>query len=174
MGFVTVGQAVADYMTAGMVENGGPIPDLSTVYQTPPMITPEWEFYKDQNPGHMTGAVMYVHISHRISTRIAVGGQHSGKKMRVYNCYLLSVYRSQEDRAEDAGMANRIYLDAVNDWIEADRNLGAPAVIWQAGEGNLHGGEDLSFEIPMPRILGNGTKQIWNILEMYAIEEATT
>lgn len=162
--------AVASYLTAGV----GTIPSLSTVYDHPPKLVNESDFYSAELPGTATGAVIFVYIGPHSSQRVAVGGNHSGKKFRTYPlglmCYLLSV----KPDAQSAGIDNDAFLDGLQTWIEADRTADSAGVVFEWGEGGENRSPDILTHSMLPRPRNSGAVTIFTSVEVTVREMATT
>lgn len=147
--------AIAAYLSSPNAN----IPYLAHVYQHPAKFTPEGEFFDGQDPGHQTGAVIFLYIGRQMEHRIALGGPHNGRKAVEYELVLDCFIRSTSPQAEDAGTAADDFLDALVAWIRADRNAGNPALIFQWGEGANPGGPDIEIEALYPRSI-RGSQQV--------------
>ena len=88
MSRATVRAAIASYLTNYGVTN------LSSVRQFPAKLTPEGEFFEGEDPGHSSGAIIFLYIENQRENRIALGGPHNGRKAIDYtfilDCYLRS------------------------------------------------------------------------------------
>ena len=132
-----MGSGVRSNVRAALVAylQGAGITNLSNVYGFPPKLTKEGEFFDGQDPGHASGAVIYLWFEAQHEQRFALGGAHSGKKGVNYSLVLDCYLRSTHKKAEDAGNDNDDFLDSLVTAIRADRNAGAPGLIFQWGEG---------------------------------------
>lgn len=165
MGRAAVRQAVADYLsTAGVT-------GLGKVYAHPPKFTSEGEFVANNDPGHTSGAVVFIHLRRQSERRIAVGGATSGIKMRVYSVGLICVFRSKTADTQTVGAENDAFLDSLVDAILANRNAGAPAAIFQWGEGDDFGEPDVHVDAEMPRPLRQQVSQVFSVVEVTALEQ---
>lgn len=135
------------------------IPYLSHVYDHPAKFTPEGDFYDGQDPGHQTGAVIFLYIARQSEHRAALGGPHNGRKVVEYELLLDCFIRSTSPKAEDAGAAADEFIDALVARIRADRNAGDPTVVFQWGEGTDPGGPDIEIEALYPRTV-RGSQQL--------------
>lgn len=172
MSRATVRAAIATYLTKGAAN--GTIVYLSTVFQHPPKFTKETTFTTDDTPGTAEGAVIYLHLVDQHEYREAIGGPHSGKKMRVYLCGLICVLRSKKSESQTAGFANDDFLDSLTAYIEATRNAGDPSAIFQWGEGTTAGGNDIVVKAGMPRPIRQQMAQVFTTVEVIVLEELTT
>lgn len=166
MSRATVREAIASYL-----ENAD-IAHLTTVKRFPPKFTPEGEFFDDDEPGLASGTILFLYFQSQDETRIALGGAHNGRKAVEYtlilDCYLRSTHRKSEDAASD----NEEFIDALTTAIRADRQAGAPAVVFQWGEGSFPGSADISVTVDYPRVLrGSGSAtQIYSNVRVSVIE----
>ena len=132
------------------------IPNLGTVYTALPKIANEADLFTSSYPGNGLGAVIYMFFTHQEETRIALGGAHDGRKFRPYDLGLLIVFKSDLRQTVDGQAAFDEFIDALTGWIQADRNAGNPAVIFQWGEGGVNGGPDIRLEYTFPRTVDGG------------------
>lgn len=168
MSRATVRAAIQDYLS-----NAG-INYLSQVYAHPPKVTPGGEFYASQDPGHSSGAVIYLHIANQFESREGIGGPTDGQKFRYYTCAMVCVFRSKKTDTQEVGADNDAFLDALVTAIEADRNAGNPAVIWQWGEGSFLYGDDIKVRAEMPRPIRQQISQVFSVCEVTTIESLST
>lgn len=163
----TVRQAINAYLTGYGVTN------LSNVYNFPAKLTKEGEFFDGEDPGHSSGAVIFLYIENQHEVRFALGGAHSGKKGIQYTFVLDCYLRSTHKKSEDAGADNDEFLDSLVAAIRADRNAGAPGLIFQWGEGNFpNGGEDIDITSYYPKQLNGGasTTQVYSMVRVTVVE----
>jgi hypothetical protein len=172
MSRATVRAAVQAYLAPA----NSAIPFLGNVYAHPAKFTPEGEFYDGQDPGHSTGAVIYIYISEQVEHRIALGGPHAGEKAVEYMIHMDCFIRSQGQRTEDAGADSDTFLDALVAFIRADRNAGKPSVIFQWGEGTFPGGSDIQVDALYPRPVraGNQVSQVFASVRTKVVEIVKT
>jgi hypothetical protein len=165
----TVRAAIVSYL-----ENAG-ITSLSTVKPFPAKFTPEMEFYAGEDPGTQEGAIIYTFVSRESEKRIALGGSHSGKKAVEYEFVLDCFFRSTKRKTEDVGADNETFLDSLISAIRADRQAGAPTVIFQWGEGILPGGSDIEVTSYYPRLLNGAgsTTQVFSSVRVAVVEILT-
>jgi len=161
MSRAAVRDAVVSYLSSAGIEF------LSTVKAFPPKFTSEQEFYSyDGDDSHNSGAIVFVWISSQRESRIALGGPHDGRKAVEYEFALEVYFRSSHPKAEDAGADNDTFLDSLTAAIRADRNAGAPSVIFQWGEGTFPGSTDIEVASDFPRVLrgsGSATQTYSNV-----------
>lgn len=148
------------------------IPFLSNVYAHPAKFTPEGDFFQGQDPGHTTGAVMFIYIGQQAERRAALGGPHSGRKIVEYDVVLDCFIRSMSAKSEDTGIDSDTFLDSLIAYIRADRNAGNPSVVFQWGEGSYPGGVDLEVMALYPRTLkGSGqVSQVYATVRTKVVE----
>lgn len=169
MSRATVREAIATYL-----ENAD-VPYLTTVKRFPPKFTPEGEFFDDDEPGHSSGAIIFIHFAAQNETRIELRGLHGGGKATEYTVLLDCYIRSTHRKAEDAGADAETFIDGLVEAIRADRNAGAPAVVFQWGEGTFPGSADIEVAVDFPRILaGSGSAtQVYANVRVSVIEMIT-
>lgn len=78
-----VRQAVAAFLAPPAVVNVG------DVQAHPPKITPAGNFYAMSPPGAGTGCVIRVFLADQHERRVALGGEHNGRKWRQYTVDLI-------------------------------------------------------------------------------------
>ena len=167
----TVRAAIVSYL-----QNAG-ITNLSTVYGFPPKLTKEGEFFEGQDPGHASGVVLYLWFENQHEQRFALGGAHSGKKGVNYSLVMDCYLRSTHKKSQDAGNDNDDFLDSLVAAIRADRNAGAPGLIFQWGEGQFpNEGVDIDIASFYPRMLNGAgtTTQIYSSVRVNVTEIVTS
>ena len=162
----TITEAVYQYLKP----ETSSIPYLGTVYKALPKIANESDLFTNSYPGLGLGAVMYMFITRQDEHRIALGGAHDGRKWRGYDLGLLIVFKSDHRETEDGQAAFDDFIDALTEWIQADRNAGNPQVVFQWGEGNENGGPDIRLEYTFPRTLNGGVTLYQAVAHIQAIE----
>jgi hypothetical protein len=165
----TVRQQVLEYLQNANVTH------LSTIKPFPAKFTPEMEFYAGEDPGHSSGAIMYLYIESEAEHRIAFGGSHNGRKAVEYSMVLDCFLRSTQRKAEDAGYDNESFLDSLITAIRADRTAGTegkPFPIFQWGEGTMPGASDITVTSYYPRQLSGGASvtQIYSSVRVTVVE----
>lgn len=176
MSRTTIRAAVQSYLQ-GLGQNGtGSISYLTNVYSFPAKFTKDMEFYQGEDPGIGAGCLMFLYIERENRKRIALGGAHSGKKFVTYNFVLDCFFRSTEQKTQDVGAMNDVFLDSLIAQIEADRNAGAPGTVFSWGEGGINGGTDIDIQSYYPRNLAGGASvtQIYSSIRVVVNELATT
>ena len=147
MSRTAIREAINTYLT-----NAG-LPVLASVKSFPAKFTPEMEFYQGEDPGTQDGVLIYLYVESQRERRIALGGAHSGEKLVDYTFILNCFFRSTKRKTEDVGADNETFLDALVAAIRADRQAGAPGVIFEWGEGAGFGGPDIEITSYYPRTL---------------------
>jgi hypothetical protein len=166
----TVRSAIQTYLEGAGIEH------LNSVKPFPAKFTGDMEFYDEDEPGISSGAIMFIYFQAEQETRIALGGAHNGRKAVEYTVSLDCFMRSQHKRSEDAGRDNETFIDALVSAIRADRQAGAPNVIFQWGEGTFPGSADLSVESYYPKLLNGGVSatQIYSTVRVSVLEILNT
>lgn len=141
---------------------------LNTLYTAPPKRIPGPAFREGQPAGTPSGAVGVVHIVSETEERIAIGGEHSGKKWVHYTVELQVFQHSIHQHSEDAMADFDAVIDAVKTRLRSDRRLDDWPVIFEAGERSLVGvyGE--------PRVVQDGSTEIWGAVQFEVSEVLTT
>lgn len=165
MGRASVREAVASYLEAGEITF------LNTIKKHPPKFTSEREFYDDDEPMQSSGAIIFIHIAAQKETRIALGGEHNGRKAREYE-FVLDCYLRHLGSAVEAGENNDAFLDSLVAYIEANRTADSNGVIFQWGEGTFPGSADIEVDADFPRVLnGAGSVvQVYSSLRISVVE----
>jgi hypothetical protein len=125
---------------------------LDRVYPTYPL---RWDFLTHGSGDHRCQVSVDFEADGEL--RIAIGGEHSGKK-RIDYLVCLDIFHRSTNPDTAVGMNNfdRI-LDELKERLRADRRLSADeSVIWQAGEGGY--GIQTEFEKPDHNVGGEPTE----------------
>lgn len=162
MSRATVRQAVVSFFQPPAV--GG----LNKVYSSAPKRIAGPEFREGQPSGTFSGAVGVVHLSAENEQRIAIGGEHSGKKWVHYTVELQVFLHSIHTHAEDAMADFDSVIDGVKERLRSDRRLDDWPIIFEAGE------RELSGEYGEPRVLQDGSTEIWGAVRFEVSEVLTT
>jgi hypothetical protein len=87
----------------------------------------------------------------------------------VMDCY----FRSTLKQSEDVGSANEDFLDSLITAIRANRNAGAPGIVFQWGEGVNPGSADIEVTSYYPRQLAGAqaVTQVFSSVRVIALEE---
>lgn len=168
MSRATIRAAIGEYLSSANITN------LSKVLAQPPKFTSGGEFFQGQDPGHGSGAVIYIHLSQQNEYRIALGGPHNGLKMRPYVVGLICVFRSKKPDTQDVGDDNDAFLDSLVAAIEADRTAGNPQTIFQWGEGDDLYGVDIKVRAEMPSPIRQQMSQVFSVVEVTVLEMINT
>lgn len=150
------------------------IPNVGSVQAHPPKLTMAGDFYKMSTAGAGTGMVIRVFLGDQHERRIALGGAHNGRKWRQYTVDLMCTLDSTTSRAEDADSANDTILDALVTRLQSDRQLGAPGVIFQAGEGTESGGDDIRVHAGLPVAMSDSIVRIFSTVTFDCVEVLAT
>ena len=167
-------------ITAWLAPGGNPsvVEFCSDVIAHPPKVTAEDRFDLGSHGG--SGGLIFVFIPQQSETRIALGGPHDGRKMRLYSVELLCIFRSVKT-AEELGTDLDVFLDSLVERIQADRNLGtAPTadvtagMIFKAGEGEYPGGTDIEVATMLPRTTRAGMTEATCSVKLAVLEVLAT
>ena len=141
---------------------------LNNVYTSFPKRIPGTDFRLGQPAGTKSGAVGVVQIVGEREERIAIGGATSGKKWVHYTVELDVFCHSIETHAETAMNFFDSVIDGVKAHLRSDRWLNDYPVIFEAGERALIGlyGE--------PKVLADGSSEIWGAVQFEVSEVLTT
>jgi hypothetical protein len=171
MSRTTVRAAITSYFQTGI--DTAAITGLATVYPHPPKITPEGDFIvASEDPGHSMGTVMYIYLGKTPRKRLGTGGPTSGIKQALYPVALVCFTRSAAAKSQDCGVQSDAFLDSLVAYIQANRTANSAGVIFQWGESDHFGGDDISVDVTMPRLLGGklGLTQVYSVVEVLALE----
>jgi hypothetical protein len=160
--------AIQAYLT------GANVKFLGTVFSHPPKWTNETDFMANGYPGQGTGVVIYIHLRRQSEFRIALGGATGGTKIRPYNCVLICLLNSKKPNAEDVDADNDDFLDSLTAAIEANRNAGSPAAIFQWGEGDTLYGVDIKVDTHFPRPIRQQSMRQFSLVEVTVLEQLNT
>lgn len=162
MGRATIRAAVVDYFDPPAC---GFLNKLFTAH--PKRIEGTW-FRYGQPAGTNSGAVGVVHIVAETEERIAIGGEHYGQKWVHYDVELQLFMHSIHRHSEDAMADFDTLIDNVKAHLRADRRLDDYPVVFEAGERSLTG------EYGEPRVLSDGSTEIWGAVRFEVSEVVTT
>jgi hypothetical protein len=148
---------------------------VGVVVARPPKWTNETDFVGTTgSPGQGTGVVIYIHLRRQAEFRMALGGATGGMKMRPYNCVLICLLNSKKQNAEDVDADNDDFLDSLVGAIEANRNAGSPAAIFQWGEGDTLYGVDIKVDTHFPRPIRQQSMRQFSLVEVTVLEQLNT
>lgn len=159
--------AISDYLQAQHITF------LESVFPYPPKVTSEGDIL---TPGGMedSGAAIFLHLQEQVEHRVALGGPHSGAKLRAYTLRMLCVLRSVNEQAEQVGLDNDSFLDSLTAAIEANR-VANSTVVFQWGEGDTEGGLDIRINADLPvQLRGFQMTQVWSTVDVTVMEILTT
>ena len=97
---------------------------LGSVYPALPKTAQESDLFTFTPPGEGLGAIIYMHVASKYDDRIALGGEHDGRKFIPYTLSLLCTFKSDLPQASDAQAAFNKFIDALDAYIRADRTAG--------------------------------------------------
>lgn len=147
---------------------------VGTVFSHPPKWTNETDFVANGYPGQGSGVVIYIHLRHQSEFRFALGGATSGMKMRMYKCTLICLMNSKKTNAEDCDADNDTFLDSLVAAIQANRNAGSPAAVFQWGEGDTLYGVDVVIDTTFPKPIRQQTMRQRSLCEVAVLEQMNT
>jgi hypothetical protein len=167
-------------------ENSG-IAYLGTVYPALPKVSNESDLFQFVPPGTGVGVIIYMFIENQEESRVALGGQHGGRKFRHYGLSLLCIMKSDLSSSADGQAAFNEFIDDLTAAIQADRNAGTEAaslggfgpyvgtgVVWQWGEGSMLGGPDIHIEYPVPKTAEGGVQLFQAVVRVTVAEFLNT
>lgn len=156
------------------LQNAG-VTYLGTVFAHPPKWTNETDFVGTTGyPGQGSGVVVYIHLRRQSEFRMALGGATSGMKMRSYKCTLICLMNSKKTNAEECDADNDTFLDSLTGAIQANRNAGNPAAVFQWGEGDTLYGVDVMIDSHFPRPIRQQTMRQFSLVEVTVLEQMNT
>lgn len=166
----SVRAAVVNYL-----QNAG-LPGVGSgnVKPFPAKITPEGDFYQNEDPGHMQGVIIFTHIERQHEKRIELRGATGGGKEVTYEFAFTIFFRSSQPKSEDAGKDNETFLDAFISAVRASKTAGtSDGTVWQWGEGQMNGGTDVQIESDYPRSLNgkSAVTQVVSVARVIVIEQ---
>jgi hypothetical protein len=147
---------------------------LGTVFAHAPKWTNETDFVANGYPGQGSGVVIYVHLRHQSEYRFALGGATSGMKMRAYKCNLICLMNSKKTSAEECDADNDTFLDSLTAAIQANRNAGNPAAVFQWGEGDTLYGVDVIIDSRFPQPIRQQSMRQFSLAEVAVLEQMNT
>lgn len=162
MSRTTVRKAVTEFFSPPAV------PMLSAVYSSIPKRVPGPEFRKTLSAGTKSGAIAIVAIAGENERRIAIGGEHNGRKRVFYDVILEVKMHSVHTHSEDAMADFDILIDNIKEKLRSDRRLANDGVIFEAGEGYLTG------EYADPEVMNDGSTIIWGVVRFEVSEVLNT
>lgn len=162
MSRATVRAAIRDYFIPPTV------PGLNTIYTAAPKRIEGTAFRAGQPAGTESGAVGVIHLVDEWEERIAIGGEHSGKKWVHYTVEMQIFLHSVRRRSEQAMDDFDEVVDNFKAALRADRRLNDWPIVFEAGEKSLEG------EYGEPRVLQDGSTEIWGAVRFEVSEILTT
>lgn len=163
------------------------ITNYGTLYQALPKVANEQDLFTNTFPGLGMGATVYMLPTSSTDTRIAMGGQHDGRKWVEYVFSFLIVFKSDATDTVTGQLAYSQFISDFTAWIRADRNAwtegigqggrgpyGGTGIVFQMGEGGVNGGPDLQFRHFVPRTLNGGVTIYQGTLALTVTEALNT
>lgn len=160
---------------------------LGAVYPALPKVSNESDLFSFVPPGTGVGALIYLFCDHQSEQRIALAGQHNGRKFRTYNFSFLCIMKSDLDESADGQAAFNTFMDSLTAYIQADRNAGTESplvggtgpyagsgVVFQMGEGGINEGVDIQVDYPVPKTADGGVTVFQSILRLTVCETLNT
>lgn len=157
-----VRQAVVDFFAPPAV------PYLSEIYRAVPKRIPGPEFRKTLPSGTYSGAIAIVNLTGEREERIAIGGEHNGRKWVHYEVVLELKLHSIHTHSEDAMDDFDALVDAIKTKLRSDRRLANNGVIFEAGEAYL------DTDYAEPEVMNDGSTIIWGIVRFEVSEVLAT
>jgi len=157
-----VRQAVVDFFAPPAV------PYLSTIYKATPKRVPGPEFRNTLPSGTYSGAIAIVNLVAENEERIAIGGEHNGRKWVHYEVALEVKLHSIHTHSEDAMTDFDALIDAIKTKLRSDRRLANDGVVFEAGE------RYLDSEYAEPEVMNDGSTIIWGIVRFEVSEVLAT
>jgi hypothetical protein len=149
----TIRAAVASYFTTPAIPN-------LTIYTSEPRIQPS----PLPVDGSGSGASAFVYIEREREYRRALGGAQGGKKEIVYEVGLVVTFRSNKSGDQAMGDYDSV-VENIKSRLRADRTLGAPGVVFQAGES----GTGIEIISDLPKKIGQ-LVEIWSVVRFTVSE----
>ncbi|MFJ6085172.1 hypothetical protein ACIQI8_27565 [Streptomyces sp. NPDC092369] len=129
-----------DYDPATRTYRSSPVSGVGVVRRGAPTDDKAADYFVGMDPGTRTGSVVLVTIPRQHERRVAVGGEHSGMKLIVYDTILRVFLRSNTPYAEDAQDDAYALREALVAHMRKDRTL--DGCVFQAGEHVTEAGGD--------------------------------
>ena len=174
MSRATVRNAVQVYLQNAA--NNGEISSLSNVYGFPAKLTPEGDFFSNDEAGSQSGSVIFLYIEREVSKGIALMGANPGGKMRYYSFVLCCYFRSMKQLAQDAGLDNETFLDDLVTSIELSKTALSDGVVfaWGEGQGSWRAQDiDITSYYPRPMNSGAAATQCYSEVRVTVVEDIT-
>ena len=169
MGRASVRSAIQAYLDPSFSH----ITNLGQVFAHPPKFTTEGDFVQGSDPGHSTGAVIYIHFPSQSETPVTIGPVGSSLKNRIFHVGLICVLRYKGNDSQEAGAQNDAFIDSLVEWIEANRTANSSSnqnPIFQWGEGDRSGQFDIDVKAGMPKTIRQQTSQVFSTVDLMAME----
>lgn len=133
-----------------------PVPGVGVVRRAFAKRDDHADYFNGMPPGTRTGCAIVVTIYQSREFRIALGGEHGGKKQKNYSVELACFVRSRTPHAEDAQDDVYALQDALVERLREDRTLGG--AVFQAGEAIERGDGTIGFAYGQPETKNELTK----------------
>jgi hypothetical protein len=173
-----VREQIVSYLNANGAGTGGnnTIPFLNVVFGFPPKFTPEGDILQADNPGIGSGAGIFLYFANSKDAQIEFRGttDPNGKKVE-YGVHLICVMFSEKQLSQDAGADNEAFTDGLKQAIRNSKNCGGDGPIFQWGQGNLTGGDDITVHSDLPKQMNGkqGKTLVYTLAELTVIELLT-
>ncbi|MER7968107.1 hypothetical protein ABTX35_03670 [Streptomyces sp. NPDC096080] len=139
-----------------------PVPGIGVVRRGIPTDDKTADYVNGLPAGARTGCVLLVAIPRQHERRVALGGEHSGMKLIVYDVLLRAFLRSNTPYAEEAQDDAYALRDALVAYMRRDRTLGGCVV--QAGEHVTEAaGDGIDVEYSQPATKAGLTKGYFEV-----------
>ena len=176
---------VSDAVYRYLQPSASNIPNFGTLYQSLPKVANEADLFTNSFPGLGLGATIYMFFTSQRERRIALGGPPppyggGGNKWRVYELALLILFKSDLPETIDGQLAYNRFIDDLTARVQANRSAGTNApqyggdgtgTIFQWGEGDVNGGDDLQFEHFVPRTIDGGVTLFQSLAHLKVCED---
>lgn len=144
------------------------IPMLGSIYRSVPKRVPGPEFRKTLPQGTHSGAIAIINLVNEREERIAIGGEHSGRKWVHYEVALEVKMHSIHKHSEDAMDDFDALIDAIKSKLRSDRRLANDGIIFESGE------RLLVAEYAEPEVMTDGSTIIWGVVRFEVSEVLAT
>lgn len=142
---------------ASFLQTATDIPDLNQVFTSFPK---QINFQANAQAGQRSRAAAVIFIERESETRIALGGDHNGKKRVDYDVVIEVFHHSMQSNAEDAMADFDLTIDGIKDRLRSDHRFGDDSgnIIWQGAEPML------DTEYSEPATSERGVTDTWAII----------
>ena len=153
------------------------IPFLNAIFGFPPKFTPEGDILPSDNPGIGSGVGIFLYIPDSKDQQIEFRGKvDPGGKRVNYELHLICVMFSEKSLSQDAGADNESFTDGLKTAIRASKNCGGVGPVFQWGQGDMQGGQDIIVKSDLPKQMGGkqGKTMIYSLAQISVIELLTS